>query len=326
MIPVTTFEALEHALAKASTRASHLCIGGFDGLHLGHQSLLAGLPREKPKDEKNLVITFDLPPRATLTPRLFPGLLLGRSEKMAILAEYPIDYLLELPFTRALRNVPPRVFLEKYLAKICHAGSIHVGFNFHFGFERRGTGGTIRAFFKDRGVKVEVHPPVTDPDTGENISSTLVRGLVKKGLVARAALLLGRPFSLSGTVVRGRGRGRNLGYPTLNLGRDERLLLPRPGVYAGVARLAREGEPPEEYRAAIVIGRNLTFREGEDKIEAYLIGFHGNLYGRAASLRLFDYLRPLKRFAQSEDLVRQAGEDIERVRQYRFDSVGGNPR
>lgn len=280
-----------------------LTIGVFDGVHRGHQALLAaarasGLP--------TIALTFDPHPAALLSPGRTPKLLGTLDERKALLQAHGATHVQVITFDRALAALSPDAFIERLL-RPQNPGCIVVGEDFRFGCERRGDVETLRA----AGLAVTVVPGIFVE--GVPARSTIIRQMLAGGQVTEAARLLGRPYTLSGEVVHGRKLGRTLGYPTANLASAANLVIPAPGVYAGVATLA-EGRT---VRAAISVGTNPTVTDsGPLTVEAFLLdGFNEDLYGHPLSLAFVHFLRGTVKFDSLEALLQQMAADIVQVEQ-----------
>ncbi len=264
-------------------------IGTFDGVHRGHRRVLetaraAGAPVT--------VVTFWPHPRLVLGNRV--ELLSTLERRVELLEEAGVDEVLVVEFTPELAAREPADFAESLLRQI-GAKVIVVGENFRFGRAAAGDA----ALLERLGFDVRTVPTVT------GVSSTEVRGLLRKGDVGGAAQLLGRPPELEGTVVLGDQRGGTLGYPTANVSVPAELLVPAYGIYAGSAL---------GHRAAISIGVNPHYGGDERRIEPYLLDFEGDLYGRRLVVELWRRLREERAFSSEEELVAQIARDVEEAR------------
>ena len=275
-----------------------LTIGVFDGVHTGHQALLAtakasGLPV--------VALTFHPHPAALLSPGRTPKLLGTLAERVALLQEYGADSVQVIDFDPAFAALTPGAFIEQVL-KPHDPGLIVVGEDFRFGCERRGEVETLRA----AGLEVAVVPGVFVE--GIPARSTTIRQMLTGGQVTEAAHLLGRAYTLSGVVVHGRKLGRTIGYPTANLACDPTVLIPAAGVYGGVATLA-DGR---QVRAAISIGTNPTVTDnGVLTVEAYLLDrFDEDLYDQKLTLVFRHFLRGTVKFDSLEALLQQMALDV----------------
>lgn len=290
-----------HKLAKPCVVA----LGTFDGLHLGHQSVIerAGkIAREK--DELLVVFTFSNHPKLLLNPAKAPAQLLEEAKKQKLLAELGLDVLVEVPFDQELLELEPAAFLERLSA--LGFSCLVVGENFTYGRFGAGNAETLRASSRACGFELVICSLVELE--GDIVSSTRIRKLVAAGQVEQAARLLGRPYSLSGAVAHGNERGRLLGFPTANLElRESRAQVPAVGVYAVLAQVGAR-----TYQAVCNIGNNPTFGDVEHKrLEAHLLDFQGDIYGQQLTIFFVARLRDQVKFSGLEALKSQLQKDKE---------------
>jgi len=279
---------------------SVVMIGNFDGLHLGHQTLLkqAG---EYPSPR--IVITFDPHPMQVLRPerrlrRLFPV-----SDLEEQLPRFGIDLLLVLPFTHEFSTIPAGEFLNRYLGQAFSPKHVVAGYDFAFGNGREGNLELLRGWTASRQITLDVLPPLRMG--GEIISSRRIRDAITKGDVHGASLLLGRPFYLRGEVISGAGRGKQIGVPTLNQ-RVANETLPPIGVYA--TRTTCEGQT---FASVTNVGVNPTFESGSQiKVETHLLNQDIDWRGKRIDVHLLERLRDEKKFSSIEDLKKQIQSDI----------------
>jgi len=280
-----------------------LALGTFDGVHLGHREVIgSALGRARERGLVAAVVTFDPHPLEVLRPDRPPRLLTTIERKIELVSALGLDELVAIPFTAELSRQTAEEFCDQVLVATLGARSVSVGANFHFGHDAAGDADLLRSRpqFDTDVIELVAHD-------GESISSSRIRALVDAGDVAAAARLLGAPYALAGTVKQGDRRGRELGMPTANLDVPEQQLLPAPGIYAATAAgESLEGELP----AAVSIGVRPTFGGGELLVEAHLIGFEGDLYGRRLRLEFLERLRDEERFESAEDLVEQMRKDV----------------
>lgn len=291
-------------------------IGNFDGLHRGHRRIIDRV-REQARDGRGttLLITFEPHPLALLAPERAPRILLTPEQKLALLSEAGLDVVLILPFTRELSAVTAERFVEDYLARGVRAREVYVGQNFNFGRGRGGNADLLVALCASHGIRAAKVPEVCYLDSP--ISSSRIRRALQSGEVELARELLGRPHAVTGEVVRGAGRGADLGFPTANLSPHDQL-VPQDGVY--VTLLVVEGRT---FPSVTNIGSRPTFAEGRHTIETHLLDGTEDLYGRAVEVRFLARLRPELKFESAEALVRQVRKDIERARAFFRDSARG---
>ena len=293
-----------------------LAIGTFDGVHRGHQELVrVARGRGATLGGATGVLTFTPHPARVFAPALAPPLIVSLERRLELLGEAGAELAIVEAFTPALAAVEPEVFVRDTLAGRFGAREVVVGYDFSFGRSRRGTPELLRALGPELGLGVTIVPPVTVD--GLVCSSTKVREFVLEGRVEGAALLLGRPVELQGPVVRGAGRGRSLGIPTANVV-PEGELVPRLGIYAARARiLDATGAVGSSHQAALSIGSNPTFTSGANApvtIEAHLLDFDGDLYGKRLRLEVLHRIRDERRFDSVKALLAQISADIHETR------------
>jgi riboflavin kinase/FMN adenylyltransferase len=295
-------------------RSPAVAIGNFDGVHLGHQALLGEAKRIALATRGEVVaLTFNPHPARFFAPALAPPMLTTLERRAELLHEAGAEVVVVEPFTAELAGMAAEVFVDQVLAKEVGAHHVVVGADFSFGKDRRGDVHLLRSLGARLGVGLSVVPQVSA--NGLPCSSTKIREFVLEGRVQGAHMLLGRPFEIDGRVVRGAGRGRALGVPTANLQQDGEI-LPKPGVYAGLAR-PLDGDPTW-FAAAISIGNNPTFADQGDPqllIEAHLLEFEGDLYDARLRLALLAHLREQRRFPSADKLAAEIQRDIARVRE-----------
>ena len=267
-----------------------VALGTFDGVHLGHRRVLDAARAAGPTPT---VVTFDPHPRVALGYGV--ELLASLERRLELLGEAGIEDALVVDFDLELAQLEPEAFAERVLRPI-GTEVVVAGANFRFGRGRTGDLELLRGL----GFDARAVPLV------EGVSSTRIRDLLRAGEVDRAAGLLGRPAELVGTVVAGDARGGTLGFPTANLRPEPGLLIPGYGIYAGAA---------DGHRAAISIGTNPHYGGGERRIEAFLLDFAGDLYGKRLTLELWQRLRDEQSFDSEAELVDQIARDVEATRQ-----------
>jgi riboflavin kinase/FMN adenylyltransferase len=282
-------------------------IGNFDGVHCGHARLIQRL--RALADEigaKAVVFTFDPHPAWILRPDAAPQPLIWNERKAEILCDLGADAMIIYPTDRALLELDARQFFEQIVRGRLGAKAMVEGLNFFFGRNRGGTLDVLRGLCREAAVRLEVAEPV-EVD-GQAVSSSRIRSLVIEGRMADARRMLGRPYRIRGTVVRGAGRGLKLGFPTANLSGIDTLLPPE-GIYAGRAWVG-----PSAHWAAVSLGSNPTFDESALKVEAYLLDFQGDLYDCTLQIDFYGRLRETRRFDSVRALVQQMAVDVAAVR------------
>lgn len=280
-------------------------VGTFDGVHRGHQDLLARLvARATACALPSLVVTFDPHPLDVVNPAAAPPLLTTREEKIDRLATAGVDQVAVLPFTPALAVLEADAFVDEILLGRFGMRELMVGYDHGFGRGRLGDLEVLRSLGAVRGFDVSVLPPVQGGD-GQAVSSTAIRRAVAGGDLDRAALGLGRSYSVMGTVVRGDQRGRTIGFPTLNLGPlHPRKLLPPEGVYA-----VRVTLPEGEFGGMLNLGPRPTVGDTARRIETHVFDAHGDWYGVSVDLAFVGRLRGVQAFAGLEALREQLAAD-----------------
>jgi len=287
-------------------------IGAYDGVHTGHQAVLAELRRlASERGLSTAVVTFDRHPASVVRPESAPKLLTDLDQKLeALRATGDVDEIVVVPFDHARSQEEPEDFVQEVLVDRLAARLVVVGEEFHFGRARRGNVALLRAL----GLFDVVGLPLVQARNGAApVSSTAIRAAVAAGDVEFAADLLGRPFEIRGQVVPGDRRGRALGFPTANLAVAAEMLLPGLGIYAGWYERPGGSVHP----AAVSVGRRPTFGVGDGAppvVEAYLLDFDGDLYGERARLRFSSRLRDEERFESVEALVVQMTRDVAEAR------------
>ena len=292
----------------ASYRGSAVSIGNFDGVHLGHQKILSCL-KDAAKDIRvpTLALTFDPHPVKLFVPERELKLLTPPEAKARLLERYGIDALLFIEFTREFAHLSADEFIDEILVKRLGARAVVVGNGYVFGRGKEGTTDLLRRRGKKHGFDVRVvRQAVVD---GKPVSSTLVRTLVGKGNVARAARLLGRPYSMRGTVITGTGRGAPLlKIPTANISTPYEA-VPKDGVYA-----VRVMVGTDRYDGAASSGTNPTFKGADRNYEVHIFDYAGDLRGRELKIIFIERLRNQMAFKTVDELKAQIADDIARCR------------
>ena len=284
-----------------------VALGNFDGVHLGHQEVLRRAVEEgRRRGMKVVAATFHPHPRAVLGAGDPPKLLTPLALRCEMLLAYGADEVWVISFDAALSKKTPVQFVRDVLIREGRAGVVVVGENFRFGHKAAGEFRDLLRIMREVGgtaVGVQVH----GVDGG--ISSTCIRALISGGEVTEAAGLLGRPYVLRGEVVVGDKRGRSIGFPTANVMPDTDAVIPARGVYAGFVRFGEE-----EYAACTNVGVAPTFGRTESRVEAYLLDFEGDLYGRVVDVGFVKRIREERRFSGVDELIGQIRRDVEETR------------
>ncbi len=285
-------------------------VGQCDGVHLGHASVLEAVRTEaEARTGTGVVVTFDPHPRTVIDPAQPPAVLTSLEEKVRRIEPLGIDLLAVVAFTPALRDLSPEAFVREYLVRRLRARVVVLGYDHGFGKDRSGGLDTMQALGEACGFEVRSIPPVLVD--GDPVSSTRIRRFVAEGDLEGAGRLLGSGYPVVGRVVRGDGRGRQLGFPTANLLTDDPgKLLPPDGVYAAWVYPA----PGERYGGVLNLGYRPTFNGRTRTLEAHILDFEGDLYNQTLGLELVQRIRGEQRFENPAALVAQIHRDRETAR------------
>jgi riboflavin kinase / FMN adenylyltransferase len=305
-------------------------LGNFDGVHLGHRSVLGDVvAKARLRGAKAVAVTFQPHPLQVLYPESAPPAITGPEHRIELMAATGLDATLVMEFTHELATWSPDDFVRRVFAEALSAVEVIVGRDVRFGHRNAGDLTTMRQLgtaygftvtaMDDLGTSDSEHsasrPGTAEPSGGRRWSSTWVRELLAEGDVAGAARILGRPHRVEGVVVHGDHRGRELGYPTANLDPQPTGVVPADGVYAGwlVRPDLPDGEPDRRMPAAVSIGTNPTFDGTERRVEAYVLDRTDlDLYGERVAIELVARLRPTVRFEGVDALLVQMAEDVRR--------------
>jgi len=288
-------------------------IGVYDGVHLGHRSLIARVrDMARQLGAASAVVTFDPHPAMVVRPDSAPRLLTDLPQRLELLADAGVDYAVVVRFDAERATESPEDFVREVLVGCLRARAVVVGHDFHFGRGRKGNVPLLQNMGAELGFDVLGLTLVGDEAAHEVVSSTRVRALLAEGEVERAAELLGRPHEVRGVVQHGDARGRELGFPTANVAVPAEILLPADGIYAGWYERAGG----EVHAAALSLGRRPTFYAEADAslLEAYLLDFEGDLYDEVAAVRFVSRLRGEVKFDSVDSLVAQMSRDVEATR------------
>jgi riboflavin kinase / FMN adenylyltransferase len=285
-------------------------VGTFDGVHRGHVEVLRVLETAAAqRSAQSVILTFDPHPLRIVRPDVAPQLLTTPAEKIEILAQLPIDRVAFLHFTPRLAALEPREFVQEFLIGRLGMQHLVIGYDHGFGRDRSGNATALRAIADDIGFTMQVVSPVEAE--GERVSSSRVRARVQAGDVLGAAAALGRPYSLTGTVVRGEGQGRKLGFPTANLGLDHPdKLLPHEGIYAVRAALR-----DRVVDGVLHLGPRPTFAGLAPSIELHLFDFETDIYGLRVRVDFIDHVREIARFESVDALITAMEHDCARAKE-----------
>ena len=293
-------------------------IGVFDGVHRGHQEIIAravavaaerGLP--------SVLVTFTPHPSEVVRPGTHPALLTTNTRKAELAADLGIDVVVFLPFTMEFSQLTPEQFVHQALIADLHAAAVVVGENFRFGHRAGGDVGMLAELGRRWGFDAEGVALLSED--GHPISSTFIRSCVASGDMAAATTAMGRPHRLDGVVVRGDQRGRDLGFPTANVRAEPWAAVPADGVYAGrVIRIDERGNTladPAPATAAISVGTNPTFEGRHRSVEAFVLDFSGDLYGQNLGVEFVQRLRGMERYDSLDELIVAMHGDVRQTRE-----------
>ncbi|MEG3435874.1 bifunctional riboflavin kinase/FAD synthetase [Pannus brasiliensis CCIBt3594] len=292
-----------------------IALGNFDGIHSGHQTVLAPILNARREcDAYPTVVTFTPHPREFFTGEK-RALLTPVAEKIEILEKLGIEQLVLLPFTAEMAALSPAEFVDRIIVEKLQAKSISVGEDFHFGHRRAGSATDLATLSERFGIRTRIVPLKNcrdcSIDPSARVSSSLIRQALAGGDVERARQMLGRPYRLIGRVVRGQQLGRTLGFPTANLELPGDKLLPRFGVYS--ARVSIDSEEP--IAAVMNIGCRPTVDGSGVTVEVHLLDWSGELVDRTLSISLVSFLRPEQKFNSLDELKNQIARDCLRARE-----------
>ncbi len=282
------------------------CIGYFDGVHLGHQALIQKtLELAKEKKCESALITFDPDPWVTIKGVENVQHITTMKERINRIVELGIQNIIILKFTREMSMLNPGQFVNHILSRLALQALV-CGFDFHYGFKGEGNVETLRSMHN---LEVHVVEPVED-ESGK-ISSTRISKAIEDGDMESAGKMLGQFFSMEGIVVHGRHQGTSIGFPTANLNYSREYLLPKTGVYAGFVKIGRK-----RYQAMINLGHNPTFNyRNELSLEAHILNFKGDLYGKHITVCFVSFIRPEKRFQSRNNLILQLDQDVRTIQE-----------
>jgi riboflavin kinase/FMN adenylyltransferase len=289
-----------------------LAIGVFDGVHRGHQAVIStSADHAATSNGTPVVVTFDPHPEKVLRPQAAPHLLSATQHKIALIRALGVEHLLIITFDKQFAATEPEDFVQKLVIHSKPLREICVGHEWSFGKNRRGNLDLLKKLGAKFNFDVVGIPPVKI--NGAVVSSTAIRQAIEKGDLAKAAEMLGREYTILGTVTRGDNLGKKIGFPTANLSAHSEQFPPN-GVYVAEARI--DGEL---YRGVINLGIRPTVSSGKSErvLEIHLFDFNRDIYGHEVEVRFLKFLRPEKKFANLEALVQQIRQDVERARQFR---------
>jgi len=301
------FNSLEEINIDGKTA---IALGSFDGIHLGHQELIRRtVEKAKELDLASGVFTFSNHPRNVIKGDGAVKNILYKQEKEAILESLGVDYLIDIPFTKEIMELPKDRYVKELLVDRAHAKLVACGFNHRFGFRAEGDTEALEAFGKEYGFETLVMEPFVISDNV--VSSSLIRTLIASGRVDRCPKYLGRPYSVKGEVVVGNKLGRTLGFPTSNLIIDEEMVTPPNGVY--VTYCTYNGK---RYPSVTNVGVKPTVGDFKKNIETHIFDFDKELYGKEIMVEFLQKTRDEVKFDDLQDLSDQIVRDCNEARAY----------
>ncbi|PZC42490.1 MAG: riboflavin kinase / FMN adenylyltransferase [Chloroflexi bacterium] len=288
-------------------RDSFITIGVFDGVHLGHKHLATKLIESAIKNRKSSgIITFKNHPAAVINPRFQPDFLTSFETKLDLLKDTGVDFVSAITFDQKIADLTAKDFLRLLKNRLGMKGLV-VGPDFQMGKNREADTVKLATLGSELGFVLEV---VDVQTKGKNqVRSTMIRNLISNGNVKNASVMLGRKFSLEGSVITGMKRGKSLGFPTANLKINNDIARPSNGIYATVATISGV-----RYPAATSVGTNPTFGGKEQTVETYILDFDKNIYGQSLSISFFEKLRNEITFNGVDNLIAQMESDVSEVR------------
>ncbi len=295
---------LQYPLEPIAYEPTVLAIGYFDGVHQGHRRVIQkAIDLAKELRVKSAVMTFHPHPREVLGQSGYTRYLTPLSAKLELLERMGVEIAYVVQFDIPFSSVYPQDFINEFLVPL-EARHLVVGFDYTFGYRGKGTAFTLKELSQGR-YGLDVVSPITR--YGEKVSSTIIREYLYEGKIGEANEFLGRPYSLSGTVIHGEKRGRQIGFPTANIGMTEPYLIPRTGVYG-----VRVQTSEKEFFGVMNIGIKPTFEQEkkEKSLEVHLFDFEGNLYDQELKVEFLVFIREEQKFAGVEQLVKQIHQDV----------------
>lgn len=310
---MVVFHRLEEV--PRSQQGTVVAVGNFDGIHVGHRALLESVVQRASESRLTpALLTFFPHPVEVLRPDVPFHRLTTASEKLSLLEKLGIELVLVAPFDARLSAMQPAEFFETFIVKGMSARAVHVGFNFHFGKGRAGDTAAMEVLCKNWGVSLQVQAPVEVG--GVRCSSSAVREALTRGDLEHASQLLGRPYSVTGQVVKGEGRGRKIGFPTANLRLPAEKLLPKTGVY-----LTRATWQRQEFKAVANLGLRPTFETPQTLapvLEVHFLDFNASLYDEFVEIEFLQRIRNEEKFESVDALKKQIAKDVAWARDYQL--------
>jgi riboflavin kinase/FMN adenylyltransferase len=288
-----------------------LVIGNFDGIHLGHRSLIQRVKEQCLHHQLKLVLmTFNPHPQKILNPSKENFLISSYEQRRETFNKLGVDFLLEIPFTRDFSTLSAEDFLDQYIFLYPRLHTFYLGYDFAFGANKHAGHDLVKKICDKRGIAVEVQPKFSFENTV--VSSSLIRESLIKGNLSLANKLLGRSFELEGVVVKGEGRGKKIGFPTANIHALPDLIIPQIGVY-----ITRTHYSGMTYESITNVGHNPTFKSDSSlNIETNIFDFNVDIYGEKIKVEFLEKIRDEKKFATVNDLISQIKTDVDYTKNY----------
>ena len=301
---ITTLTSLPDTLKNGA-----ISIGKFDGMHLGHASIVHRLKHHADHRQiPAICITFDPLPAAVLQPNAGLRPICSLERKIELVRQFQIDAIVIIPTTPEFLQQSSEMFFDEVICRLLQSKIVVAGRNFSFGRDRTGTAETIKHYALHAGIEIDIVEPLEIG--GNRVSSSRIRKLIQEGQIEKANELMPTPYQMSGTVGIGEQRGRTMGFPTANL-QDVQTILPKSGVYATETRI---GTKNDVYASTTHVGSNMTFDGSVPTVETFIHDFEDNIYGEKISVDFLSYLRESTRFDSAESLARQMQKDVEQSR------------
>jgi len=305
-------EIIDLDSCQIDLKGNAVALGNFDGVHIGHQELIkSNIIEAKKRNLKSAVLVFRNHTKETLKKNSNHKvqLLTNFNQKIDILRGFGLDTIYLANFNEALMKLSPEEFIDKILIKKLNTKLITVGFNYRFGYKASGDVELLKKISIEKEIEVNIMPPVYIEQ--EIVSSTVIRNSIKAGNIKKAKKFLGRNFSIIGSVIEGKNRGRKLGFPTANIKLHDNYVIPKEGVY--VTNTFIDGQ---KFISLTNIGYNPTFNESELKIETFILDFNGNLYGKTLEIEFIDFIRDDIKFNSAQELINQIEEDVKYIKKH----------
>jgi riboflavin kinase/FMN adenylyltransferase len=294
---------IEDNFEKFLQYRTYVALGSFDGLHIGHMSLINKTIKLSEKDNaKSMVVTFKNHPLITINEELAPKLIMDNNSKCRILENLKLDILNMVNFDKKFMKMCPEDFILNLVNHYKVKGLI-VGFNYRFGYKNLGDVELLKNMSKSHGFSIEVVEPVKYK--GQIVSSSSIRSIIAdEGNVKKAAQLLTRPYMMQGDVIKGKQLGRTLGFPTINLNYNKKFVIPRGGVYYTIVEYKTE-----LFKGITNVGYNPTVNDNKLSIETYILEFNKDIYGEDVRVYFMDRIRDEKKFSSLQELIEQLKKD-----------------